>query len=315
MKGTKNSGNQKYTTKQKLVMLAMGFADNMNSKQIGVYASSAAFFILLSMIPILIILSTFIPYLNLREIDLINALTGMLPEGAAAVAATVIDEAYHHSGDLLSLSILIMLWTAAIGMLALIRGLNAVYEVEEKRNYFVLRAISAFYMLLLLILILGVMVLFIYSGVLRRFIGNQFPDLWILTLLMMNGRYLIMAVLAVLLFMVMYTFIPSQRQRFLMQLPGALFTGIGWLIFSYFYSLYVNNTSNYSAIYGSLATLIVTMFWLYWCIYIFLIGAQVNKYFGRGFEAVYDEIYENHITKKEAQKLEPGAKSKGRKRK
>ena len=69
-----------------------------------------------------------------------------------------------------------------------------------------------------------------------------------------------------------YTFIPSARMKFIYQLPGALFSAIVWYVFSWLFSLYVSLPDTYS-IYGSLATPVIMMFWLYFCIYIFLIGA------------------------------------------
>ena len=59
-------------------------------------------------------------------------------------------------------------------------------------------------------------------------------------------------------------------------MPGALFTGAGWILFSYIFSVYINNFSNYSRIYGSLTAIVLLMLWLYSCMTILLYGAEVN---------------------------------------
>ena len=58
---------------------------------------------------------------------------------------------------------------------------------------------------------------------------------------------------------------------------GAAFGAGGWVLFSYFFSLFVENFSNFS-IYGSLATLVILMFWLFFCMYILFLGGEVSMW-------------------------------------
>ena len=60
-------------------------------------------------------------------------------------------------------------------------------------------------------------------------------------------------------------------------IPGALFSALGWLVFSYAFSIYIDNFSNMTYMYGSLTAVVIMMFWIYFCIYIFFIGAEINK--------------------------------------
>ena len=62
------------------------------------------------------------------------------------------------------------------------------------------------------------------------------------------------------------------------QFPGALFSAVGWTGFSFFFSLYFKYSSRLSEIYGSLTTIVCVMLWLYVCMYIFLMGAEINLY-------------------------------------
>ena len=50
----------------------------------------------------------------------------------------------------------------------------------------------------------------------------------------------------------------------------------GWFVVSYFFSIYVDIFTDFSIIYGSLATITLIMMWLYAIIYIILIGAEIN---------------------------------------
>ena len=57
---------------------------------------------------------------------------------------------------------------------------------------------------------------------------------------------------------------------------GALFTTIFWLIGTYLYSYWINNFSSYDQFYGSLSTIAILMLWIYWLCYIFVIGLSLN---------------------------------------
>ena len=68
--------------------------------------------------------------------------------------------------------------------------------------------------------------------------------------------------------------------RFRHNLAGAAFGAGGWVLFSFFFSIFVENFSNFS-IYGSLATLVIMMFWLFFCMYILFLGGEVSMWLER----------------------------------
>ena len=59
--------------------------------------------------------------------------------------------------------------------------------------------------------------------------------------------------------------------------PGAILSAAGWMIFSYAFSVYIDEYSGFSNTYGSLTTVILMMLWLYFGMYITLIGAEFNQ--------------------------------------
>ena len=85
-------------------------------------------------------------------------------------------------------------------------------------------------------------------------------------------------VILILLFAVLYTYLPNRKMVFIRQLPGAVFTSVAWAVFSYAFSIYLEYASNMSVLYGSLTTLVVVMLWLYFCMYLLFIGAEINQY-------------------------------------
>ena len=84
------------------------------------------------------------------------------------------------------------------------------------------------------------------------------------------------------MFLLLYRFVPGKKGLTLLkQIPGAVFASVGWIAVSYFFSIYVDIFKNFSVIYGSLATIILIMMWLYAIIYIILLGAEINVLFSK----------------------------------
>ncbi|MCR5458788.1 MAG: YihY/virulence factor BrkB family protein [Acetatifactor sp.] len=115
--------------------------------------------------------------------------------------------------------------------------------------------------------------------------GNRFVDMLLyklpslqpLVAMLMKLRFLAIWVLLTFLFAAIYSYVPNGTLKFRAQIPGAALTAVGWSVFSWGFSMYVDWT-DYS-VYGSLALIILIMLWLYFCRYIILIGAYINKIF------------------------------------
>jgi membrane protein len=71
--------------------------------------------------------------------------------------------------------------------------------------------------------------------------------------------------------------LPNRKAGFFDQLPGALFAALGWYLFSYGFSIYIDYCDSFN-MYGSLTTLVLLMFWLYAVMYIVLIGLELNQW-------------------------------------
>ena len=84
---------------------------------------------------------------------------------------------------------------------------------------------------------------------------------------------------------------------FVYQIPGAVFSAVVWYIFSWLFSLYVDMSGSFS-IYGSIATPLIMMMWLYFCITIFLIGAFINRFFHPVVKVIYDDHHKKTIRKR-----------------
>ena len=77
-----------------------------------------------------------------------------------------------------------------------------------------------------------------------------------------------------------YKYLPNRtnlsKTTMKQQLPGAVFTSCGWLLISFIFSVYLDIFTGFSSMYGSLTTIILIMLWLYVCMYVILLGGELN---------------------------------------
>ncbi|SFV03738.1 YihY/virulence factor BrkB family protein [Butyrivibrio sp. INlla21] len=285
-----------------LFSLMRNFSRNMQKKNIVSYASSTAFFLIVSLIPLLIMITSVLPYTPITEADMVRAFIKITPSFTDETIISFINEAYGRSDAVFSISALVTLWTGSLGMLALMRGLNCIYDVEELRNVIYLRILAAFYTVAMIAIVLMMLLLMVFGNRIEAFIIGYYPPIGVIVSFLINFRFILIIGIAIFLFALMYTYIPSARLRYVYQLPGAVFSAIVWYAFSWIFSMYVNSTDSYS-LYGSLATPVIMMFWLYFCIYIFLIGAFINKFFHPAVKVLYDDHHKKvvRLTIKESQ--------------
>lgn len=253
------------------------FSAKLRDDSISAFAAQAAFFIILSFFPFVMFLLTLLHYLPFSSDQLYTLSMDLFPDAIDSFIRAIISElSEKSSGTLLSFTMIAALWSASRGLLALSRGLNVVYRHRETRNYLHLRAVSVLYTLCFALLLIVSLILLVFGNQLYHLILAKLPFLSDLTLLLMNARSLITMSVLTLFFLLLYLFVPNRKSRILSELPGAILSAGGWLGFSYLFSYYIDHMGNYSYTYGSLTAIVLCMLWLYSCMYILFIGAEVN---------------------------------------
>lgn len=236
-----------------------------------------AFFFLLSIFPLLLFLITLLPYLNLSKDQVYDFLVRVMPgEIYLLIEETLNEILTTQNTGLLSFGIIATIWSASLGMDALIKSLNFSYGVEENRPLIVSRGMSIVLTILMIFILIVALALPIFGRQIGLFIftylGQEegFLELWGAI------RFVIPSLIIFIVCTVIYWVAPNIRLDLKSVLTGAVFTTIGWLIISYGFSIYINNFGNFSATYGSIGGIIILMLWLYLSAMLLLIGGQVN---------------------------------------
>lgn len=271
---------------KRILFILNDFGKRMNKKNISAFAASTAFFLFLSLIPMLILLCAIVPYTTLTEGNLMAFFTEITPDLLDSLVISIITDVYDKSAGVISIAAIATIWSAAKGMLALIRGLNEINDVDEDRNYIVLRGLASFYTILMLLVILVSLVVMVFGNVLVAGILRSIPKIKPLFDFLMHFRLLFSLLLLTVGFAMIYAFIPNKKLKFRLQIPGAVFSAVVWNVFSWAFSVYIGKINDFST-YGNLATIIISMLWIYMGIYIIMIGAYINRYFGPAYKFLF----------------------------
>ena len=263
------------------------YTKKFSSYHISTYAASASFFIITAVFPLLMLMLSILSYTSLSTQDFLDMVVLILPNSFAPLLTQIATDLMTTSVTALSLSLVATLWTASKSMLGLLDGLNAIWDVNDTRNFVFKRIVCMGYMLILisgLVLNLGLRV---FGQHILALLQHYAPGIARAFSWAMEQRGLTLFLVFAAVFMLIYTFFPNKKLKFYMQLPGAMFTSLAWMVFSSLFSIYVNQVGQFSALYGGLTMLIMAMLWLYACMYIVFIGAVINKNYPETFWKCY----------------------------
>ena len=241
-------------------------------------SSQLAYYLVLSFFPFLIFLFTLISFSNLNAEVILEALETMLPNSVFELTQNIILEVLGtQSTGVLGVSLILAIWTASSGARAVFKGVNKAYNIREERNY-VKRAIISFISTIgLAITVLLSLSLLVFGDVIGNYLIDILPFRQILIMIWNILRYGVILFILTFIFAFIYKYAPSKKIRWRDVLPGAIFATIGWVIVSIGFSFYINNYSNYSRFYGSLAAVFVLMIWLFLTSLIFMFGVEINS--------------------------------------
>ena len=139
-------------------------AATVSSHHTGAFAAQAAYFFVLSLIPIFMLLLTMVQFTPVTKADVMEAVLPVFPSTVSPMIESIVNQVYMTSGTIIPLTILVALWSAGKGVLSVTYGLNCIYQNTETRNYFYLRARACMYTFLFLVAIMLSLVLSVFGN-------------------------------------------------------------------------------------------------------------------------------------------------------
>lgn len=266
------------------------FINAVIKDNIGIYAAQASFFIIISAVPFIMLLLTLVKYfVPMDQMTILTAINRVAPETIGSFLTTIVNELFSKtsSAPIISVTAVSTLWLASKGVMALYLGLNNVFKPRKMPNYFCSRFMAVLYTMIFIAALLLTIIVFGFGSKLEELLTAKLSFIGVIFTFFMSIRVLLFTIILTLVFALFYRFLPRTNNGFKYQLPGALCAAAGWIMFSFFYSIYIEYFSNYSYVYGSLAAIVFLMLWLYFCMNIFLYGAEINKLYEERFQKKY----------------------------
>ncbi len=246
------------------------------------YAGALSYQVFFSLFPFLFFLLALLGALNIPDFwdSLLDQARAVLPEQeAAGVVEQTVEQirSQAQGSNLLSLGIILTLWSASSAVRTTMHALNVAYDIDEERPAWKRYPLSIFYTILLAVLIIVAVGLMLIGPQIAQWLAQQIGLGFVFVTLWEWGR--IPAALLVLTAVValVYYLCPNIDQPFRFITLGAVLAVIVWVVASLGFSFYVNNFASYSATYGSLGAVIVLLVYIYISASVLLFGAEVNE--------------------------------------
>ena len=248
----------------------------VSADHVGAYAAQTSYFFMLCMIPIILLLLTMVQYTPVTKADVMTAVIQVFPSSVDSLITSIVNQVYNQSTGVIPITIVVALWSAGKGVLAMTSGLNCVYKCNETRNYVFLRIRATIYTVMFIIVIIFLLVLSVFGNTLNLFIAEHIPIMLGVAEKLLETRIIITPIVLVAFSLMIYKFLPNRRDKFRYQLPGAMLSAVGWMIISWIFSVYLDVFKGFSSMYGSLTTIVLIMLWMYFCMYCILLGGELN---------------------------------------
>ncbi len=274
------------------------FLRKLKNDHVGAYAAQATLFIVMSLLPFLLILTYFLRFTPITVDTIISGLSVIMPDGLPSMIETVISEVYQNSGKMLIPAFVIAVYSSAKAVQSLRNALNIVYDIGETRSWFALRFRAMWETFLLILIIVAIMLLLVFGKNIHELLEMEAPIAALIINVILKLRFVIVVIMLTPFFCFIYKFLPNRRCSFKSQLVGAIGCTGAWLVFTLFLFIYVYFFNGFS-LYGTFTFLLLAVFWLNICLYIFLVCGAVNSM----LEILWAELKATHAKNKIAKEM------------
>lgn len=248
-----------------------------------IFAGCATLFLLTASFPLLIwalVIVNHLPGYSVADVaDLLYQFLPQVPEIQDTILSVLNNLSAQSTTFVASFAAITTLYSASSGMFAIQKGLQRLTPGARftlfDRGLAILYTIVFEGLLLVVLLLQGLRSIFrplsqLLSATSRWHGVIEFFRHWI------SFSDLIAIPVLFMLILLIYTFVPGGKRPLRRQLPGTVFTTVGWVVFSRIFSFYIVHFWKLSYIYGSLTAIILMILWLDIIINLLFLGASLN---------------------------------------
>lgn len=254
------------------------YIQRLKRDDLSTYSAQIAYYSMLSLVPLMLILSLLMNYFGLLNLEgLVNLIieSAHLNTQTAQILRSLIS-GVDGSLPLFSISTVTIVWASSRMIRAIMKGIHMAYREQDNHTLIIRYLISILYTLLLCIVLFLAMVGFLYGNSILALFSSLGLKTTLVDILWKLGSFILPTGFGFLVFWTMYRLIPTRKVTLRDCLPGALLSTLLVIIFSFVFSLFVRITGNFSLLYGSLSNVIMILMWFLFFGYALLLGMELN---------------------------------------
>ena len=262
---------------KKPVKFILEMTDLYFSKHISRSAAELAYFLILSFFPLLICVNAFIVLLPVDLEAVLAAAAPLLPKAAYDILGEYVGYiTTNQSPGLLAAGIFMTLFFASAAFRALMNIMEEIYSRKGYRGFRQIVASVLFALLLLVTIFLSLVVLLTGGWLFQEVERLLHLDAGVLPWDWQWMRFLLLFLLVFLFVLLVYRMAAPRGKPRPPIMTGAFLAAVALSVFSILFSWFIGLSSRYSLVYGSLASIIILLVWLYLCGNILILGNVFN---------------------------------------
>jgi membrane protein len=243
-------------------------------------AGNIAFRLIFSIFPFLIFLTTLAGFFGSEAAaeQVVTFLLSVAPEQLVRPLSSEIRSilTVPRSG-LLSVAVLLTIWSAMGGVDSVRVGLNRAYDLIDKRPFWALYIQNVLFVIGSAILLLSVALLIVVYPLAINLLTAYAPAKLTSFASLDHLRYPVAIALLISGLLFAHRILPAQSLPWRSLLPGVLFTVIVWVALSAGFAVYLQNFNSFASTYASLSGLFAAMFFIYLAALVLILGGEVNR--------------------------------------
>jgi membrane protein len=254
--------------------------DQLEADNVSIVAGGLALFSLLAVFPSLAAAVAIYGMVASPEAiaSQVQAFGQLIPEAGLRILNEQLNELATQRSEKLSIGaiagIVLALWSARKGMVALITAMNVAYNERDRRGFFSRLALSSVFTIAGVLGFVLVVALGVAVPVGLKVLPLGSAGEWVL----LTARWALLWLVAVLAFSLLYRFAPHRSQaRWPWVTTGSIIAATLWIGGSLLFALYVRNFASFGETYGAIGGVVVMLMWFYVSAFVVILGAEINS--------------------------------------
>lgn len=266
-------------------------------------AAEMAYYLLLSLIPLLLVLANLIPLLPFSPTEAVSFIESSFPKDVSIILVPIVEEYMASaSGGAISIGLLASIWSASNVFSTLRNGLDEVYGAKSKNNFIIARILSLVIMIVMLLLVGIAVFIFVFGEQILNFASDFFEIDVPFIQEFLFVRWLALPVLLIIVTFIVYQYVPNHHLNYKYSIPGTIFASIGLVLLSQSFTLITRFMGADALANATLGGFIALMLFLYLSNVVLLFGALINTLIFELKNKISVPEYEKRIHEKEERK-------------